>query len=498
MQDEIQSHIENRTWTLVKRQPGTNVLKGLWVFRKSDGTIDRFKSRWTAKGFQQKFGIDYKDTFAPVLKYHSLRMLLVLAAKLDLELKQLDFVTAFLNAPVSEKVYVEQPHGFAQGGDDMVCELNKALYGIKQASHAWNAMLDQFLRDVLQFTRCNADICVYFRRTKSNSIIILGIFVDDILVLFHHNDDKEWCIIKAAIAAKFKVKDMGDAQFILGMKIQRNREDKSIQLGQELYISKVIDRFNMSKSKPVDTPESSEKLTKEMCPTSETERLNAVQVPYMEVVGSLLYAAIATRPDISHAVNEVCRYMSCHGEKHWQAAKRILRYLRGTQTTALTFKPTHAQPELRIEAYSDSDWASDTNDRKSTTGYVIKLDGCTVTWCSKKQSIVSLSSTEAEYIAIADTIKEVLWMRLFLSELTNAPIISTVLVDNQSAQAIAAASDINDRTKHIDTRFHFIREHVKLRTVELQWIPTEDQIADPFTKALHKPKFVAHRDRIMN
>jgi hypothetical protein len=501
MSDEFKSHLQNKTWTLVKRPPHANVLKGLWVLRKkykSNGAIERYKARWTAKGYGQKEGVDFFETFAPVLKYKSLRILLVLAAKFDLELKQLDVVTAFLHATVSEKIYVEQPHGFAQGGDNMVCELAKALYGIKQAPNAWNNTLDSFIRFTLKFNRCVNDVCVYFRSTRTGRLIIIAVFVDDMIIAFHRDDEKEWLSIKNLFMSRFKIKDLGDAEFVLGMRVKRNRKERSLLLDQSLYTKKVLERFNALKAKPELTPSSMVKLTKAMSPQSDEERATASKLPYLELVGSLLYAALATRPDITHAVNEVCRFMSAHGQQHWNAAKRILRYLTGTAKAELHYKPYNNTEELRVEAYSDSDWAGDPDNRKSTTGFVVKLDGCTISWNTKKQSIVSLSSAEAEYIALADTAKEVLWVRNLLSELfSGVPIPCTIFGDNQASQIMASNPISNERTKHIDTRFHFIRDKVKNKEFNLEWIPSEHQLADMFTKSLQKTQFIKLRWEVM-
>lgn len=381
----------------------------------------------------------------------------------------------------------------------MVCELKKALYGIKQAPHEWNNTLDDFLRATLKFDRCTSDICVYFRRSKSGKLIILAVFVDDIVIAFHASDEKEWASIKQLITSKFKVKDLGDAQFILGMRIVRDRKQRTLHIDQTLYISKVLERFNMMKAKTAETPETLLKLSKAMSPQTPDEKEAAAKLPYMAVVGSTLYAALATRPDIAHAVNEVCRYMSCFGEKHWNAAKQVLRYLKGSLDQHLVYKPeTSLDNTIRIQAFSDSDWAGDLDDRKSITGFIIKIDGCTVSWASKKQSIVSMSSAEAEYIALAETAKEVLWIKNFLTELTGQALHCTIFGDNQASHAIAMMPVSNDRSKHIDTRFHFIRDCVRRNEFELQWISTEYQLADIFTKALQKIKFAKLRSGILN
>jgi hypothetical protein len=359
MSEEMKSLLENRVWKLVTRPPNANVIKGKWVFRKkyrSNGEVERWKARWVAKGFTQMEGVDYFETFAPVLKYKSLRILLVLAAKYDLELKQMDIVTAFLYADVKETIYVEQPEGFAEGGDGKVCQLTKALYGIKQAPHAWNSTLHVFIVS-LGFRQCVHDVCVYIKVSMTGGIVIVAIFVDDIIVAYHKADEKEWLVIKRLFTAKYKVKDLGDLELILGMRVRRDRAKCQLILDQEQYAMKVVDKFRMTNAKAESTPEASKKLTRDMAPKTQAEADVVAAVPYMQAVGSLLYASIATRPDLTHAVNEVCKFMSCYGQQHWTAVKRILRYLKGEPGLGLSYEPRHSNADgVEVCAYTDADW----------------------------------------------------------------------------------------------------------------------------------------------
>lgn len=514
-EDEITALRLNQTWDLIPLPAGCHAIGSKWVFKrkmKSDGTIERYKARFCAKGFSQEEGIDYNETFAPVVKYKSLRIILALAAELDYELKQMDVVTAFLNAKIKETVYMKQPEGFEIGERDMVCKLNKTLYGTKQAPHEWNEALNGFIVS-MGFNRCVSDTCVYVKKSATGNIIIISIFVDDILSAYATEDSNEWKDYKALFMKKFEMKDMGDVEWILGMRVRRNRQKRELKLDQQQYLQKVIERFRMTQGNPAPTPEQTGiKLSKSHCPSSEDDKQYMRSVPYRSAVGSLLYAAIGTRPDIAHAVNEVSKYMSDPGVTHWQAVKRILRYLKGTLELGLTFTgslnlvelknhPIHNQ--IQLHAYSDADWAGDKDDRKSTTGYIIQMNNSTVSWGSKKQKTVALSSAEAEYMAIGATAQEAKWVSQLLSEIFitgtidegHKPVI--IYTDNQSALAISKNDLYHDRTKHIDLRHHFIRQGIKEGLYEIRWISTTDQLADMFTKGLGTLQFARLRQNVM-
>ena len=466
-----------------------------------------------AKGYGQKEGIDYHETFAPVVKYKSLRVILALANEMDYEIKQLDVVTAFLNAYIKEDVYMQQPQGFEQGGDNnnLVCKLNKTLYGIKQAPHEWNNEINDFLVHTLCFKRCITDTCLYVKQSKRGRVMIIALFVDDIIPTFHTQDGAEWNSYKVQLMSKFKIQDKSDCEWILGMKVTRDRKRKVLALDQGLYIEKVLTRFNMMNCNPAPTPETAGvKLSIKDCPETIEEKKSMENIPYKAAVGSLLYASIATRPDIAHAVNEVSKYMQNPGPTHWQAIKRIFRYLRGTIKKPLIFKgnwykPNSSRatvPEYSIEAYSDADWAGDVDSRRSTTGYVVQINNSTVSWLSKKQATVALSSAEAEYMAIATVAQEIKWLSQLMEELSSiANFISkkniTVYSDNQAAIAISKNDVHHDRTKHIDIRHHFIRDCVKEGVFNIQWISTKEQIADTLTKGLDKLQFTTLIRKVM-
>jgi len=503
MNSEIKSLADNNTWTLTELPKDCKPIGCKWIYKKkfkSDGSVERFKARLVAQGFSQQEGIDYNETYAPVVKYKTLRIILAVAVNQDLEVHQLDIKTAFLNAIMKETVYMKQPKGYSKvkKKQNLVCKLNKTLYGTKQAPHEWNNELNNYLVNELGFKRCLSDTCVYIRKSKNNNLIILAVFVDDIISAFSKSDMDEWIFYKDKIANKYEIRDLGEVDWILQMKVTRDRANKTLILDQERYIEKILNQFKMTQCKEADTPAILEKLSDTDSPTTIEEQLVMSAKPYMNLVGSVLYAAITTRLDISYAVNLVSRFMRNPGEIQWKACKRILRYLHGTKKTGLLFR-ANGSKELTIEAYSDADWAGDHNDRKSTTGFVVTLNGSVISWLSKKQSTVALSTAEAEYMAISSTIQEVKWITQLLLEL-ELPVKFPVklLCDNQAAIAISTNDVNHNRTKHIDIRHHYIREAIKNKQVDVSWISTDKQLADILTKPLAKRQFNILRSSLMH
>jgi hypothetical protein len=411
----------------------------------------------------------------------------------------MDVVTAFLNADIKEDVYIKQPQGF-DNGTGKVCKLMKCLYGTRQASHEWNIDLNDFIVSI-GFTRCITDTCVYIKISRTGKLIIITIFVDDITSGYAKEDEAEWNEIKSAFMNRFKMKDLGDAKWLLGMEIKRNREERTMEINQSLYLKTVLERFGMLESKSERTPEvTGNKLSKQQSPTTEEQKLEMKNIPYRQAVGSLLYASIGTRPDIAHAVNSVSRYLENPGMEHWKAVKRILRYIRGSLDVGLVFKSNNKTHEMKYEmnVYSDADWGGDRDDRKSTTGFVVKLNGNCVSWTSKKQSTVALSSAEAEYLAIGSAAKETKWLTQFLGELQIQSSTKTIIyTDNRAAKLICKNDLYHDRTKHIDIRHHSIRNDVKNGVYNVEWISTYEQLGDIFTKGLNVNQFTYLRDKIM-
>ena len=363
-------------------------------------SMTKYKARLVVKGFGQTKGIDFDEIFSPVVKMTSIRVILGLAASMDLELEQLDVKTAFLHGDLKEEIYMEQPKGYeVKGKEHMVCKLKKSLYGLKQAPRQWYLKFDSFM--VGQgYKRTNADPCVYIRHFSGGNFIILALYVDDMLIV--GQDVTMIRRLKEDLSKSFDMKDLGPAKQILGIEIVRDRKIKGIWLSQEKYIERVLERFNMKGAKSVSSPLANHfKLSKELCPKTKEEKENMTHIPYSSAVGSLMYAMVCTRPDIAHAVGVVSRFLSNPGKAHWEAVKWILRYLRGTSKMCLCFG--NSKPAL--EGFTDADMAGDLDNRKSTSKYLFTFAGGAISWQSKLQKCVALSTTEAEYIAATETVK---------------------------------------------------------------------------------------------
>ncbi|KAH9724129.1 Integrase catalytic domain-containing protein [Citrus sinensis] len=349
-----------------------------------------------------------------IVKHTSIRILLALVAEYELELAQLDVKTAFLHGDLEEEIYMIQPCGFrVTGKENHVCRLIKSLYGLKQSPRQWYKRFDQFIQGH-KFTRSEHDHCVYFRRLPDGAFIYLLLYVDDMLIASKNRDEIER--LKKQLAFEFEMKDLGDAQRILGMEICRDKKNGIVWLTQKSYLKKVLERFSMDdKTKSVCTPLALHfKLSSSSCPRSQEERDYMARVPYASAVGSLMYVMVCTRPDISQAVSMVSKYMHNPGKNQWLAVKLILRYLYGTVDVGLLFKKDCGQ---QCVGYCDSDFAGDLNKRRSTTGYVFTLGGGPVSWRSILQSTIALSTTEAEYMAATEAVKEAIWLKGLFGDL---------------------------------------------------------------------------------
>jgi len=357
---------------LVDLPSGRRSIGNKWVLkikRKADGSIKCYKARLVAKGYTQEEGIDYEDTFSPFVRITSFCLILAIVAHMDLELYQMDVRTAFLNGELNEEIYMDQPLGFeTKGQERKVCKLKRSIYGLKQASRQWNVKFHQaILKD--GFTMMEEDHCVY-SKCSNNSFIILSLYVDDILIAGNSKEmidtTKKW------LTSNFEMKDMGEASYVLGVKIIRDRAKRLLGLTQETYIKKMLERYHMQDSRPMDTPvDKSLSLSCDMCPKTLEEKEKMSRVPYASVVGSLMYAMMCTRPDICYAVRLVSRYQSNPGQKHWMVVKRILRYLKGTSNYMLCYQ---GKKDLRLISFSDVDWGGDVNQSKSTSGCAFLLN----------------------------------------------------------------------------------------------------------------------------
>lgn len=481
MEEEINAHKKNNTWTLVGKPKNAHVLSGKWVYinkTNAEGEVIRHKSRWVVKGFEQIYRIDYDETFSPVTKITALRLILAIVAFLGLHIHQMDFVTAFLNGEIKEDIYVVQPTGFERG--DWVCKLNRALYGLKQAPRSWFTTLKNFLQK-LGFSQFNADISIFSRGDIFTGVIII-VYVDDILII--SRDLHQIAEIKEKLSKAYKMKDLGEVSYYLGLQIKRN---ENVSLSQETYMTKILKRNGMDSSNAVTTP----MITGFKAEMDWNEDL---QKSYQKAMGELIYASTHTRIDIAYVVGYLSRFNHRPTKCHMQAVKRVYRYLNGTKSSHILYKKNEGDLDKnllkQIVGYTDSDWGGDEETRRSTSGYVFLFNGAPFSWKSKRQPTVTLSSCEAEYVGQCQATREAAWIRILLSDLgvdCTRPI--KIFTDNQGALALSKNPEHHARSKHIDIQWHYVREEVEKNKIDLQYISTEKMIADVLTKALPGPKF---------
>lgn len=371
-----------------------------------------------------------------------------------------------------------------------MCLLLKSLYGLKQFARDWYDEIDLFL--ISQgFIRCKSDTNIYLKRSNS-LLIFLDLYIDDIILI--SNDFQYLCAHKALLSQKISMTDNEELDYILGVQIHRDRGTKTLTFSQDKYISDILTKFNMMQCNPVSTPlETGIRYSKEQSENfTPDDRLLMEKVPYKNAIGTLQYLVTWTRWDLAFVVNHLAQFMANPAPIHWTAVKRLFQYLCGTMTRGLTYsgiKFTSSSP-LILQGWSDADWACDLDTRRSTSGYLFQLNSsCLLSWQSCKQPVVALSSTEAEYIAAATATKELLWLQNLISELgydLNLP--SIIYCDNQSCIALSENPKFHDRSKHIDMRFHFLREKVNSKILQLEFTPTSLMTADILTKSLSKAK----------
>ncbi|KAJ9542072.1 LOW QUALITY PROTEIN: hypothetical protein OSB04_028578 [Centaurea solstitialis] len=417
-----------------------------WVFKKKtdmDGNVHIFKARLVTKEFTQTHGIDYDETFSPIAMLKSIRILM---ANLQMDVK-----TAFLNGKLTEDVYMEQPEGFEDPENpNKVCKLLKSIYGLKQESRSWN-LLGHFSGSIVTF---------------------LALYVDDIL-----QSVKSW------LSKCFQMKDLGEAAYILGIKIYRNRSKRLIGLSQSTYIDKILKKFRMDESKKGFIPmQHGIVSSKTQCPASSQDQDKMKSVPYASAIGSIMYAMLCNRPDVAYSVSVTSRYQQNLGEPHWVAVKNILKYLRRTKDMFLVFGGS--EDEISVTGYSDA-------------RYVFTLNGGAISWKSSKQDTIADSTTEAQYIATSDAAKEAVWQRNFLSDLRVVASVSRpidIFCDNSGAVVQAKEPREHHKSRHVLRKYHLIERSLEEEIICK--IPTEDNVADPLTKPLARVKHEAHASSI--
>ena len=478
VQSEMDSILSNGTWELTERPYGCKPVGCKWVFKKKlkpDGTIDKYKARLVAKGYTQKEGEDFFDTYSPVARLTTIRALLSLATSYGLIIHQMDVKTAFLNGELDEEIYMDQPDGFVvKGQESKVCRLLKSLYGLKQAPKQWHEKFDRTLTSV-GFVVNEADRCVYYRHGGGQGVI-LCLYVDDILIFGTNIDVVNE--VKSFLSKSFDMKDLGEADVILNIKLIKN--ENGLTLSQSHYVEKVLSRFGYSDSKPSPTPYDPSVILRK------NKKLAKDQLRYSQIIGSLMYLASATRPDISFAVSKLSRFMSNPGSDHWHALERVMRYLVGTMSYGIHYS---GHPAV-LEGYSDSNWISDADELYATSGYVFTLGGGAISWRSCKQTILTRSTMEAELTALDTATVEAEWLRELLMDLpvVEKPVPAILMnCDNQTVIVkVNSAKDNAKSSRHVKRRLKSVRKLRNSGVISVTYIQTDKNLADPFTKGLSR------------
>jgi hypothetical protein len=489
MMEEIRNLDDNDVYETVPVPEGVKPISTKPVMKiklDKNGNIERFKIRIVARGFVQRKGVNYEETFAPVANLESIRIICALAAKYDLELDQMDVSTAYLNGVLNEEIYISPPEGVPIQ-DGFCWKLKKSIYGLKQAGRTWNRTLDAALTQI-GFQQLNAETCLYVFRGDGGEVCFLVVYVDDLLLAA--STTKFMRTIKAKLQNAFKMRDLGPASFILGLEIIRDRKNHTIALSQAQYVDKVLERCGMTDCSIDKTPMRVTPRVSATDPEDNTIRFQCIigtqLVSYATVVGSLMYAMLGTRPDLAHVVGILGRYSSAPKSCHWEIAKRALRYLKGTREMQLTYHGTAVDIGMDFHGWTDADWCGDSDTSKSTSGFVFISNGGAIGWSSKRQTMVALSSTESEYIGLSNAGQHLMWLRTFYEELGHSqPGPTKLYCDNQAAIILTKDPQYRTRTMHIERKFHFVRDDVvgKGKAI-VSYVPTRDMVADIFTKAL--------------
>ena len=472
MDDEMESLQENDVWDVVERPKHRNVVACRWVFKakaNQHGDLERFKARLVAKGFLQNMGVDYDEIFSPVVRQDSLRFLLAISAAKGWKPRQLDIKTAFLYGIIKEEVYMDLPEGHQVEG--MVARLKRCIYGLKQSPREWYHRLVEYLIPY-GFAISVFDPCVLVHNSGDQFI---AIYVDD-LTLYGPSGTFQNSTV-ALLESEFKVNDMGLLHWLLG--IQIDFTDAGITLSQTAFIDKILHRFSMQDCNPISTPIDP---NHRLMATTEGNGIEAT--PYQQIIGSIMYLVTATRPDLAYTITHLSQFNSNPSKEHFTAAKRVLRYIKGTKDQQLLYP---WDTPLQLSGYVDASFGNCLDTRRSFSGYIFQLGSSTISWRCRKQRSVATSTTEAEYMALAMAAKHHIWLQRGAKEILGRDVPSALNCDNISAIDIANNPKLNERTKHIDNAYHFTRELVEDGSLTLLHIPSADNLADICTKALPRP-----------
>nr|KAE8934158.1 hypothetical protein PF009_g15856 [Phytophthora fragariae] len=460
---------------------GAKPIKTKWVYdtkTDSQGYVIRFKARLVALGNYQRPGIDFHDTFSPVARMSSFRLMVGLAAELDLKLFGGDINTAYLNADLGIKQYVSSIEGFPCEIDGHIYVVKKALYGLRQSGREWNSELNQWMLDH-GYQRSMTEPCLYFRLEGDMTMLVL-VYVDDILVATNAEEEKNKLF--EDLDKEYGIKDQGLLKHHLGVEVEQT--DECVIIRQRKYAHEIVEKFGYGEAHPVGNPM---EVNARFEPLGENEDSDT-SFPYREAIGMLMYLATSTRPDLAFALSQLCRFVAKPSHKHVGALKRVLRYFAGTENYGITY--TRQAAELKsvvLEGYCDSDWGNDPETRKSTTGLVFTLAGGAVSWMSRRQTIVALSTAEAEYVAACEAAMEAVSESNILQEiLPQQDVKLRIGMDSQAALVMATNPTYSRRTRHIELRWHCVREQVEKGVIDLHKVCGDVNPADMFTKPLDK------------
>ncbi|THH09796.1 hypothetical protein EW145_g1755 [Phellinidium pouzarii] len=499
MHEEVRILEKRGTWEYVYPPPNSNIIESKFVFRtkrNADGSIEKYKARLVTRGFTQVDGVDYysDDTFAPVTRLSSVCSILSYAATNNWEIHQIDIKLAYLYGELedNETIFMHPPQHYELDSiqPGQVLRLRKALYGLKRAGRHWYQVLVNMLTNA-GMTRSDYNNAVFYRHHPNGDISILFSHVDDLTLI--SNETSRIRMLKDKIGAQVEYTDGGEINWLLSVEIKRDRTKRTIMMCQFSYLETILTRYGFKDACPTNTPMDPHlQLSIEQCPMTNDEIAEMSKRPYAVAVGALHYAADVTWPDIAYAVGQLARYLRNPGFTHWTACKHVYQYLRSMKENWLVLGGNG----YGLIGYSDADGMS-MEGRHTISGYVFKLFGSAIFWSSKEQTLVVLSTTEAEYVALTHAAREAIWLRALLSQvfkLESLPV--EIHCDNQSAIALSAENRFHARTKHIDIQYHFICQCVADGKILVPYVPTDDQEADIFTKALPPIKVKCFTDRL--
>jgi len=473
--NELNNLYDNNIMTYVRNIPkGQNIISTKWVFTTKtdeDNNIIKFKARLVARGFSQKEGVDFDLTYSPTLNLDCIKLILFIAAKFKWNVQQLDIKAAYLNADLDKNIYVSIPPG-DKNYKNSFWLLNKALYGLKQSGLQWNIKITNFLINN-GFTQLNSEKCIFKKVEKEILIAIIGIYEDDMIITGY---DNEIFSIINKIKRKFKISKCEPIKYILGIKIEKIK-DKFI-IFQKGFIKKLLEKFDIKYAKRNNTPCMGNNLI-----SVNKDPFN--KTIYKSAIGSLIFLAKCTRPDITYAVHKAARKSENPCVSDWKAVTNIMKYLNNTIEYKLYYDGIGT-----ITVYSDADFAGDIVNRKSTSGFIIMLRKLHLIWSSKKQSTVATSTSEAEYISTAEWLKTILWLRNILYELLKFNKTITIYTDNLASKTSIENRELNTKLKHIDIKYHFSKDYIEKKIIKLEYIDSQNMLADIFTKDLGGKKIL--------